>query len=349
MNNYLIDSIRNERNWGISSDKKVPLYLGTFLLSGNPQDIRAVRKEDMNNLPTLSEIDNCHFTGVYNFNDTNRAYHMQAGQNLVVGFDVENFEGDEFDKLKFSAPHRTDPSFLEWFSKIPAHYREYSNHYGIHLLYQLKRKRLTDKAIDMLSERTEYKYKGEYNGKKLEYELMMNNHWLTLTRNVFGNVVDLSHDAPDFVYNLLNNIAQDYQNKQNYLAGVDIKEQASPLAQKMARILFNDKVIERNKNLSVEDFNDDNSNYEAHVALSLASSLKYRLENPKPFDVINLKTSPALITISDKIWATAIEMKEIIPPRAKHNAERNGLPWLVYVAQRAWNYIISEDFEERNE
>lgn len=333
---YLIDKLAKEPNFSISSiPDKLPLYVGEYLKTGDKRDITIVNNETAKHLPTLNQIKADSY-----LKNLPVAYHMHAKDNLIIGFDVENFEGEEFDKLKFKAPHRTDPEYLAWFAHLPAHYREYSNHYGIHIFYQLRRSSLSDNALQMLSERTEYKLNTVINNRKINFEVMMNNHWLTMTGRTFGDVVDLSHDAPQDIYDLLNREAENWVKAQHTAVQFDISKEITPLAKNLEKFFNNNKYNEL-KNLTVDDFDGDDSKYEYNVALSVAGSLAWRLDHPKPLDFSVLNEDPATISDSDLTWAVADLLSELVPKRPKDDEKRNNLPWLVYVAQQAVQYIRS--------
>lgn len=333
-----MDQMANEHNFCISSAKeKMPLYVGDFLKTKNPNDIVPVDRNNIKHLPTLNEINNC-----FNFDNMMRAYHAHAADNLIVGFDVENFEGSEFDKVGFKAPHRTDPEYLAWFASLPAHYREYSAHYGIHLFYQLRRTKLTPQSLDMLTNRTEYKVKTVVNGKKLEFELMMNNHWLSITRHTFGKFIPVSQDVPDDIYKLINNEANRWTKSQHDAIVLDITQKASPLAQKIAD-LYSPTKYDELKNNTVDDFNDDDSYYEYNIALKIAGSLNYRLQHPRPFDAKHLECDPKTVSDNDLVWAVSSILQTAVPSRNKDNEKRDGLPWLVYVAKKAVAWVKSTD------
>lgn len=323
-NTYLIDKMAKEHNWGISSDKKIPTYVTTFLSTLNQADLTPIKKENMDSLPTKHMIDNN-----YCIQDVMQCYHIHANENLIVAFDVEP---------------KSDPSFLKWWAMQPAHYREYSMHYGIHSFYQLKRTRLSRNAIEMLTNNTEIKKQWHLNNKLYSYELMMNNHWLSVTRRQFGKMTPLTEDAPDFVYNLIEYYANDYvtKNHQKTLITANLSKEASDLAKTMQSGLFTSSTFnEKVRNLSVSDYNDDTSLYEYEVALRLVSYLEWRLNHPKLTDSLFLKTWPGGIPISDRIWCVSLELESIVPKRAKDNEYRDGLPWLVYVAKTAYNYILN--------
>lgn len=321
----LIDKIATEKSFGVSSDKKVPLNVKPYLTTLNVRDIRPVTSDDLNNhnLATLNEINMCP-----SFNKTNRAYHMHAASNLIIGFDIEP---------------RCWSNYLAYFARLPAHYREYSMHNGIHLLYQLNRQKLIPAANDMLAERTEYKFKDMVNNEPLEYELMLNNHWLTLTRRIFGKQDDLETPVPEVIYQLINQEALHWSQNKQQLHDIAIDKQASELAKKITNLADINKLNDL-KGLTVADFHDDDSLYEHNIAIRIAGMLYYRLYiSPKPMDTMYLKCMPRLVSKTDFIWATAILLKQIVPAREKDNELRDGLPWLVYTAKKACLYIIADN------
>lgn len=322
---YLMDQMSKEKNWGISSDEKVPIFCGDFLQTHDPRDLTPITKADMDKLPTLVQLDQN-----YELQDVIRCYHMHANTNLIVAFDVEP---------------KSDPSFLKWFASQDAHYREYSMHYGVHLFYHLNRARLSDTAVEMLTTETERKMEYKVNGKLLSYEYMMNNHWLTFTRRKFGNMIPLSQDAPDWVYDLTEKLANDWIQTRHKKIEINynIQDHASDLAKKMAQGLFtSDRLNQRlTHEITLDAYNDDDSKYEYNVAIRLAGYLEWRINNPRPFDVMLTNGLPLTsISLNDRIWAVSLKLKDIVPARDKDNEMRDGLPWLVYVSKTAYDYLI---------
>ena len=319
----LIDKIANDPNFAVSDIHKMPLNVGEYLLTRTTADIHPVKKSDMDHLPTLNEIDACP-----DFKNTNRAYHVHAATNLIVGFDIEP---------------RCSKSYLAYFAVLPAHYREYSMHNGIHLLYQLDRKKLTSEATQMLAKRTEYKFKDIVNQQPLEYELMMNNHWLTLTRRTFGTQNDLATPVPKEIYELINHIALDWQLSSHNEEQVNLSETASKTAHAIADMIDYDKV-EQLQEYTLADFSNDDSRYEYNIAIRIAGIINNRLYYaPKPLDAMYLKCDPALVSKDDFIWATALLLEKSVPPRDKDKQKREGLPWLVYVAKQACTYVLNNN------
>lgn len=319
--NFFTD-LQNERSWGVSSNKKVPLFMSDFLITNDPSDIRPVTRNDMDNLPTLIQLD-----ANESLTNTNRAYHMHAKDNLIVAFDIEV---------------RSDPQYIQNFLQEPAPYKEWSKHKGIHMFYKLDRKYLTTQALQVLGVRAEYKFKGEYKGKSLEYELMMNNHWLTVTRDVINQ--NIKDETPKWVYDLINSTSESYlyaENKQ-----IDLGQGASKLAHLIADNLFDDDTVNECLDLSVSDFENDDSTYEYNIALKLLGALKYRVAHFNFVDSMNFKDY--IIHDKDLIWATALKERDIIPERSKHNTYRDGVPFLVYEIKRANDWLSMNDEQRRS-
>lgn len=321
----LIDKIGNERSFGVSSDEKVPLNVLNYINSNGLEPITKVTSEDLSShhLATLIEINNCK-----SFDKTNRAYHMHAADNLVVGFDIEP---------------RCWSNYLAYFATLPAHYREYSMHNGIHLLYELDRTKLLPAAVTMIATRTEYKFKDLVNNQPLEFELMFNNHWLTLTKRVFGKQDDLSTPVPEVIYQVINEESLAWEQSKRQVKDIELKGKSSEVAKKICNLLDISKVNEL-KELTVADFKYDDSYYEYNIALRIAGALYQRLYvKPKPMDAMYLGINTEMVKHDDFIWATALLLESIVPKRDKDNEERDGLPWLVYTAKQACLYILADN------
>lgn len=371
---YLIDELRNRPNFCVSSIDKMPLNVINFLTSYNYNDIKPVRKEDIkedyhqNNLATLNQIDDCKC-----FDHTNRAYHMQAAKDMIIGFDIEP---------------RCDATFLAFCANnklMPAQYREYSMHMGIHLLYRLDPDRLSDNAIDMLHNRTEYKFKGKVDGKAFEFELMMNNHWLTLTRNTFGEIEDLSKPVPDLVYNLVERIAADWKHEQTKPIIYDLSKSAGLIDQKAAHEFMKDPRIQAYKNLTVSDYEDDDSVYEFNAALKIMSQVHFRLMHPRLYqkktnallsEFTSLKDHTdidpelqkkinqfdywksdnrlsglrgAAYSPSHVIWVTSLILEKTVTKREKWTVIRDNMPWLLFVSKKAYDWGVHHGYWDTKE
>lgn len=359
---YLIDIIRDRPNFCVSSIDKVPLNVVNFLSSMDYNDIVPVKKEDIkenymeNNLATLNEIDDCPC-----FDKTNRAYHIQAAKDMIIGFDIEP---------------RCDPHYLAFCANndlLPAQYREYSMHMGIHLLYRLNPDKLSSIARQMLQERTEYKFKGTVDDKPFEYEIMMNNHWLTLTRNTFGKINDLSKPVPDMIYNLIERIASNWVSSKNKPVDYNLEEttEQAKAEKKAANILMQDPRIAQYQDLSVADYEDDDSKYEFNLALKIISQVRFRLTHPHDHNSIGAKwlnpDNPELQRKIDAynyvradgelanfqatnfspthvIWITSFILEQYATKREKWATKRDGLPWLAFLSKQAYAWGIHHDY-----
>ena len=335
MMTLLMDELKNNHAWGLSDDKKRPVYAEKFIKTNQKSDLTLVTKKDLQHLSTLIDIES-----KPQLKSVNKGYHVHAADNLVIAFDVEP---------------RCSNEWLSVFRALPTHYREYSNHYGLHLFFKLNRLKLSKAAFDMVLERTEIKTKENTKDGMLEYEIIMNNHWITVTQKIChgGKILNIDEDAPQVVYDELNSKAEAWKktNSNSLISVSDISESVSPLAKRIKMTLFNtNDIVDRAKELSIDDFADDDSRYEYNVAIKLAGYLNWRINNPQSFDSsILFGNSVAIhdISISDRIQATALEMEDILPKRAKWNERRNQLPWLVFVAKRAWDYILANDSLEQ--
>lgn len=335
---YLMDKLKNDPAWGVSTRKKAPVYLGTYLKTNNPADLEYVTKDDLKHLPTLAEIE-----ANGDFKKTPKAYHLHAKDNLVIGFDIE--------------PACSD-TWLKFLGNLKVHYREYSMHNGWHFLIQLNREKLSDKTLMMIASETERKHAEQTKYGPLEYEIMMNKHWLTVTQKTHGDFISLSEDADPIIYHWLNDESKNWKQLKHVkeINPESIGIHASQLAKNIHHYLFSKHIVERVRDLDPSDYQhatggNDTSLYEYVVACTLAGSLNYRLSNLTSFEEKMLYEHVDLdqeLTIADKVQATALELGNILQPRPKWNELRDGLPWLVFTAKRAWDYIQSSDEDEEN-
>lgn len=330
--NDFIKYIEKESAWGVSDDQKRPLYVGRYLETKNPSDIDVAYMEYLDKLPNLIQIN-----ANPSFNETNRAYRLHAADNLVVSFDIEP---------------KSDPSYLAHFASLPAHYAEYSRNNGVHLYYKLSHTRLSEKAIDMVTTKTVYKYSNlkevaeNPTIKPLEYELLMNNHWVTFTNKpIINENITIQVDVPDSIYDQINRIAESLSTISTEYIDLEIEE--TELSEKLKELIKeNKKYLNELKELTKLDFNDDESLYEYNIIFRLAGVLERRLNRPQVYDAMYLETAIEDIDISDKIAAVASLAKDILEFRDKHNTVRENQPWLVYNARKAYEWILANTTTE---
>lgn len=323
----LINKLRSEKAWVISDKNKVPIYVQKYLETGNENAIWPCTRGDMANLSTFNDIKkapklaNCF-----------SAYRVHASSNLVIIFDVEP---------------STDKNTLYWFYSQPAHYKEFSWHYGIHLVYKLDRRRLSEKVVAMLSSRTEIKHTED----KLNYEIMMNNHFVSFTgRAISSGTVDETSPVPNWVYSQLEKEAKTLSLQKLEAITVDSKQTD------MSEFLYNRYIVDDQnqnsyinylKNLKPEDVSKTDtspSSYEYGIAIRLVSYLKRRIASADALDsVIAESDVSSSASPSDIALAVKRGLKDICPERDKWDQTRNHLPWLLYVAVNATEWIEASD------
>lgn len=322
----LINELAGEKAWVISDKDKVPIYVQKYLETENENAIWPCRRQDMNNLSTLDDIKRApKLAGCFS------AYRVHASDNLVIIFDVEP---------------STDKNTLYWFYTQPAHYKEFSWHYGVHLVYKLSRKRLSEKMVAMLASRTEIKHTDD----KLNYEVMMNNHFVSFTGRVISEgTVDTNVDAPDWVYSQLEKEAEHFTLLK--LKTITVASEQTDMSDFLySNYIADDQhqnsYIEYLKDLTPADISSTDtspSRYEFGIAMRLVSYLKRRIASASPLDSAIVGIDILKTSASDIALAAERGLKDICPERDKWSQTRNSMPWLLYTAVKATEWIEASD------
>lgn len=316
----LLAELSADPYWAGSSKDKVPLYLGEYLNSRGP--LYPVSKQDFNKLNTANEIKQNE-----TLKDALLCYRMHAKDNYVIVFDVES---------SFTDPPKTAKKYSRWFYEQKAHYKEWSQHLGLHLFYKIKFDRLSDNAKKMLLTRTEIKVTQD----DLDYEIIMNNHFITFTFNKIDEM-PLDEDAPDWVYKALEDGAKDIK--------VIMPSQVTTPTEVAGRLYSlylqeDTEYLAKLRTLTVSDMHskdESKSSYEYGIAIRLASYLNRRISAAEGIERVVLGQNPNDVTLSDKAWAVSKKLSEIAEKRPKWDEQRDGLPWTVYVAKSALEYLQS--------
>lgn len=316
----LLAELSADPYWAGSSKDKVPLYLGEYLNSRGP--LYPVSKQDFNKLNTANEIKQNE-----TLKDALLCYRMHAKDNYVIVFDVES---------SFTDPPKTAKKYSRWFYEQKAHYKEWSQHLGLHLFYKIKFDRLSDNAKKMLLTRTEIKVTQD----DLDYEIIMNNHFITFTFNKIDEM-PLDEDAPDWVYKALEDGAKDIK--------VIMPSQVTTPTEVAGRLYSlylqeDTEYLAKLRTLTVSDMHskdESKSSYEYGIAIRLAGYLNRRISAAEGIERVVLGQNPNDVTLSDKAWAVSKKLSEIAEKRPKWDEQRDGLPWTVYVAKSALEYLQS--------
>lgn len=91
------------------------------------------------------------------------------------------------------------------------------------------------------------------------------------------------------------------------------------------------------------DFNNDSSRYEFGVAAYLYRKLRDILRTAA------IQIAGHEFTEAEKTWLIATVLKEHLSYRPKHDTQRNGLPWLFYIANSTINKIELQEDQEKAE
>lgn len=321
--NALIDKLKTDTEWTVSSNDKKPLDAKVLLAS---QEIKwASLFEAPYPLVALTELD-----ADPNLDWVNRAYHLDARKNRVFMIDVE--------------PEATDDTLINAIN-CPANYTEISKRGGVHLMIEIPEDLITPEN-EYLLDTTVIK------DEKLEIEYIFNNHYCTFTKNIVMNKTntDFNNDptAKAILKNMLDTIviidkdaklARDAANK--IKTTFDTNDLNMTAINKLISIKSLKPFIEKQKQKSSADYNNNDSRYERAVAVACAHKVRSTVKFAKESPYINKIFKD--FSDSDAIYATYELLKQCLPYREKHDTSRNGLPWLMYQARGSWTYLLSQD------
>lgn len=316
--NPLIKQMANTKLWTWSRPDKKPVASELFIKENRLSlYFYDKQKSVTHNLVTLPEMDQHP-----KLKNINRAYRLCAADNGIMVLDIE--------------PKATQDT-INMLLQLPIQYLERSMHNGYHALLRLPDDYLNDPAIVQMLNLTVIKF------KEKEFEVLLNRHFVTFTKKICN--IPKPNPSKEYLKSFVNLLVDSSKTSQKmHQKGNQIKAQLSQtnklsdVAQKLTQIVDRDYINNHVASLSVSDFNDDDSVYEYNVIIRVAGHIIHELKsNPELKDYLIADG----YTISDLIYATTSIAENIIPPRAKHDTQRDGLPYLVYVATSAINYIVN--------
>lgn len=346
----------NTRRWGFSYDfidtsfitpaikasweknRKRPLFMNDYIREVNhthspnlaARKIRNYKFEDEDQLNTLSELDR---PELKNFK---RAYRLNAMTDSIICFDIES---------------TTSPEIIDVFSKIPAHFSEYSTNNGLHLFYKINLKDVSEDLRYFLT-KTVYKVKdlNKPDPEKNEYEIIMNDHWITFTNKVNTNqIVPLSEPVPDIIMDLLENAAKLSKEKEVNLTQIQLTTtEPSDMSLKIYSWLKHKPRISEINETRPDEYNDDLSSYTSGVASKVASYVQYQCANLDPAMMFKENFTPINATETDKIMACYLLVVDAIPYRPKHDSLRNNMTWLLQTVVNSYQFIVAVQSQNQN-
>lgn len=291
-NNPFINTIAEQKKWTVSTSQKMPLDMYAFLY--RQQICGAKQPNDL----FLMSLDGVHSTipAAANF-----AFYLDALYDKFVILDIEpSCPSDIRDKLV----------------AMPCLYCETSmSGKGVHMVFPLPED-ILDKypdAREKVALKEEHKY----------YEILLN-HYVTFTANqIPANLQGLDADFTEF-RKLFEDMSK--HQKTSIRADVEIEQIENvnaPLADNILKALMSHRNDYRK---TLEDFNMDQSKYEFGYIACMYRKLR------KMLDADIIKKQQHTYTDSEMAWFLYKVASAYLPPRAKHEEKRNGMPWLLYLS-----------------
>lgn len=335
--NPFIAHLNEDPYWTVSDDNKRPVNARLLLDTGNVYNVKfdgewpLVKLRELDANPNLQAV--------------NRAYRLRARENRVIAIDVEP-----------RAPEQMKQEALSF----PAHYTELSKNGGVHLLILVPEDLVTDENRYMFDDLSVFKEpvpKPE-NGEKQRdayFEVLFNDHFVTFTKRMLTEkpCIDYNQNpqAKSMLAAFLDSIVQlDKQRKQErelakqYRIGMMknlIDDEKEAIIKQFISIKPFEKAREQAGNKEVSDFGGDASRYEMSVANGLAFHTIRTHQLAK--DTISFREMAESLTEQDLAYAIYLLFQEAVPYREKHDETRDGLPWLLFTAKRAYEYVKAQN------
>lgn len=331
--NPIINHLADDPYWTVSDDNKRPVNAKILLEDG---DVVNARFDSESPMVTLNQLD-----ADPNLQAVNRAYRLRARENRIIAIDMEP-----------EAPESMKQEVLQF----PAHYTELSKNGGVHLLILVPEDLITDENRYMFDELSVFKEPipdGEKRGAF--FEVLFNDHFVTFTKKMHTQKTCINYDqdvtAKQQLAGFLQNITElDKQKKKEreiakqYRIGL-IHESIDTEKQKDIDLLLGlkpfDKAREQASNKDVSDFGGDFSRYEMSVANGLAFHTLRVHKLAK--DTLSFKEMAQSLTEQDIAYAIYLLLKEAVPHREKHDEDRDGLPWLLFTAKKAYEFVKAQN------
>lgn len=336
----IIQYMSNQENWTVSDVDKRPINVTEYMKTGK---LFGASFKYGNPLTTLAKI----AQSPYPLPD-NRAYRFHAKDEQIIMIDVESYARDAYKK---------------WALNFPCHYLEASKNNGLHVVLQVPKKLIPEK-YHYLFEMTVFKH------ESTEFEIIFNNHYGTFTRRTIRcNYADFekNQEQLDQLLFLLQGISKSVtmeqlektkkvQERIAYIEEANT-EKLESFIDYIKQVI--EQTIQRTKiKHTLKKYHYDESAYEAK-SLEEIAKLLYRYYIWQQKETKRKRTHQGeggfqelAMQISEEEFIYLIYMigQDFLPPREKHQELRVGMPYLLYVAQRAWIKVdLWEKEKERRE
>ncbi|KQY83670.1 hypothetical protein ASD24_29580 [Paenibacillus sp. Root52] len=339
--NPLITKLSHDPFWTVSDDKKRPVNAKILL---DTYELYNAKLDDSREWPlvTLPELD-----ADKNLDGVNRAYWLRARDNRVIAIDVEPI-----------APQWMKNQILNF----PAHYTELSKNGGVHALILVPESLINEHnryLFDDLSVFKEPVPKDE-NGKDIRpafFEILLNDHYITFTKRMLVEKPSADYDDPtdrEILQSFLTKILEMDQKRKadrdlvrQYQIGIvesQLNEDKQAEIRSFLELDIFDKAREKSIERKIHDFAGDESRYEMSVANGIAY---YVIQNHKIAMDTEEKEIAESLTEKDLTYAIYLMLQDAVPHRAKHDQQRNGMPWLLFTSKRAYEFIKSKNEQRK--
>lgn len=352
---YLIDQLAASRRWSCSNDfqadnnwsqterdsfnkhRKRPLFLGDYINSRNnllrSMPLDSAVKNSIHLMQDYTDADESKLNSLYELDlpeltTFKRAYRMNALQNLVVVLDVEP---------------DSSPEVIDKFSKLPAHYAEWSTNNGLHLFYKLDLTAISPEIRALLAY-TVKKIDTVEHSLRCKFELILNDHWITFTGKTNpSQIVPVENPIPSEIYKILESIAKETLVHQLQLQEIAIDaETTSEESDRVAEWLLGSSKTSEVMQLTPDQFQNDMSKYEFNCIIRIAGYLRYQMDHITPMQAFRLNgINLAQLSDQDAVKAVYLVAKEILPYRDKHSTNRDKMPWLLYTSLKAYEQVLA--------
>lgn len=330
--NPLIDKLKDEEAWTVSSNDKRPLHAPTLIRT---MELENAHWNNGSPLVALTALD-----AVPELGFVNRAYQLRARENRVIAIDVE--------------PHASVEMKHEVWN-FPGHMRELSRNGGIHLLIEVPEECIDDASRYLFESMSVFKEpvpKGEK--RKSAYEVLFNDHYITFTKRMgfhmaptdFANEPEAKLRLKGFIDSL---VALDAERRvqrelmKQHKAELDAKAVTPEMRELFDAFLALPPMLdarERAQEKTIDDAGGDASKFETIVANGIAyHALRARR---MALETIMFRHIGEQMGDNEIIRVMYLLLQDIIPYRPKHDEEREGNPWLLFVAHNSFTFVKSQ-------
>lgn len=331
--NLLINHLANDPNWTVSDEKKRPINAKKLLADGI---VKGARLDGENPLVTLGELD-----ANKDLQAVNRAYRLRARENNVIAIDVEPEASEDMKQFALN---------------FPAHYTELSMNGGVHLLILVPDDCITPDNEYMFKNLSVFKEPVPKNDKRpAHYEVIFNDHYITFTKRMDTEKVcidyNTDHNAKKqliMFLTLIVKIDKERKEKREIAKKYSISivedgfdSSKKELIQEFIDLKMFEPYIDEIMKKTIDDFGGDGSRYEMSTATSLANRCLHMRSTIK--DTMTYREMAKNLTEQDLVYAIYLLLKRILPERDKHEETREGLPWLMYIAKNAFEFVKAND------